>query len=1142
MFVLLIVPAPLLGGEAEEPFRDEARWALFTASSGLAPHRVVALVETDDGLVWAVAGTRLTHFDGYEWKPVPSAQALAGPIANLVAQGRRVCFTSDSQLYCGDLSGFTRVTQPPLADAAVSVTAPLGPDDLAVLVTDGRLFRVHARGVEEDATWPGANLGVKTLIPTSPGALIRTDRGLWGWSDGSWKPLRLPLPSIPSVRMATACGPDAGLMLVEHPRSARGLWSWNREGRVSRAEQVPSLLSVFACSTTGTAIVFSPDGRVMWRSGSQWRQLRELPQKTSEVNFAAFRPNGDLWVGAEGGLLLHRAGLARWMGTRWPLGDSRNFVSELMRASDGTLWIGSEAGITAISRDGSVRAERLFPGGTEHIVTALGEDPANRIWAGCGDGFKGVFIRDAGRWSRHVTGTPLDDLNVHRIRRDRTGRLWFLTLGESDPNLPVSRGPRVFVLAGGQVRPWPPAGGLDGTRIYEMSEGPDGALWFATMAGVERWQGGTWRKWSTRDGLTLPRVFAIAVSPSGDAYFGDQATGLSVIDHDRVRHLTTADGLISDAIQALAFAPRGALWITTQAGVSRYQDGMFANVGRGLGAPAGRLWPILVEDEGILVGSSGSGIARLSIDAPPERAPTVRVVGLDVSEDTAHVRWTALAYWGEVPPDQVMTRTRLDDHPWSGWSGERQVLVKALATGNHVFSVQAAHPLWQGVSSTTSAAIVIAPPWFAAPRFYLPLALLAGTIVGLLFTMRARARRQARVARLVEVERQESRHLESLGRLAGGVAHDFNNLLTVIGGNAQLAGEDPSLGAGTRAALRDVEAAVDQAARLTRHLLAFARRQPVAPQPSDINALVQDTLPLLVRVVGEPIAIHHRLSRDTIVAHVDRGQFESVLVNLAANARDAMPDGGTLTIETGSVLVEAPERAGTHEKGARPYATVSFADTGAGITPEAQPHIFEPFFTTKGPGRGTGLGLASCYGSVTQAGGFIRVSSVPGQGATFTVHLPRVTAAPVERRAAENKTHQPPPPARPAGGHERVLVVEDRADVRRTISQLLARNGYVVLEAVNGADALAVIESEPVPPALVITDVVMPVMTGPELAAELHTRHPTIKILFVSGFASALPPELLNSERSGGLLMKPYAPGQLLERVAALLGARPGSS
>ena len=346
----------------------------------------------------------------------------------------------------------------------------------------------------------------------------------------------------------------------------------------------------------------------------------------------------------------------------------------------------------------------------------------------------------------------------------------------------------------------------------------------------------------------------------------------------------------------------------------------------------------------------------------------------------------------------------------------------------------------------------------------------------------------------------------------------------------------------TRAALLDVEAAVDQAARLTRHLLAFARRQPVAPQPWDINALVEDTLPLLVRVVGEPIAIQQRLTRDAIVAHVDRGQFESVLVNLAANARDAMPDGGTLTIETRVVLVAASELSGTNEKVARRYATVSFADTGAGIAPEAQPHIFEPFFTTKGPGRGTGLGLASCYGSVTQAGGFIRVTSVPGQGATFTVHLPCVTAPPVERRAAEDKTRQPPPPGRPAVAQDRVLVVEDRADVRRATSQLLARNGYVVLEAVNGEDALAVIGSEPVPPDLVITDVVMPVMTGPELAVELRTRYPTIKILFVSGFASALPPELLNSKESGGLLMKPYAPGQLLERVATVLGARPGGS
>jgi PAS domain S-box-containing protein len=387
------------------------------------------------------------------------------------------------------------------------------------------------------------------------------------------------------------------------------------------------------------------------------------------------------------------------------------------------------------------------------------------------------------------------------------------------------------------------------------------------------------------------------------------------------------------------------------------------------------------------------------------------------------------------------------------------------------------------------------------------------------------ARRLQEALRDSQAQLFQAQKMEAVGRLAGGVAHDFNNLLLVIGGNLQQVVEEGGLSEEARAAARDAMDAVDRAASLTRQLLSFSRRELVAPRPVDLNEVVRSIQGLLHRLLGEHIELRVQLAPKPTVVCGDRGQLEQVLVNLAVNARDAMRDGGTLWIRTETrPLDEAEvtrlglERAGDH------HALV-VRDTGVGIDPRAADHIFEPFYTTKEPGQGTGLGLSIVYNVAQQAGGTVRVEGAPGKGATFEVILPAARGGATAEVVAERE--------RPAPSGGRLLLVEDEPAVRRLVTRMLERNGYEVVVAADGREALLRAEQSDARLDLLITDVVMPALGGPELARRLRQRFPRLAVLFVSGY----PRDFQTGETPGdeAFLAKPFTREQLLASIARLL-------
>jgi two-component system cell cycle sensor histidine kinase/response regulator CckA len=382
----------------------------------------------------------------------------------------------------------------------------------------------------------------------------------------------------------------------------------------------------------------------------------------------------------------------------------------------------------------------------------------------------------------------------------------------------------------------------------------------------------------------------------------------------------------------------------------------------------------------------------------------------------------------------------------------------------------------------------------------------------------------------LEEQLRQAQKMEALGQLAGGVAHDFNNLLTIIGGYSDLLLQRLPSGEPMRHEIEEIRNAGERAALLTGQLLAFSRKQVLQPRIFDLATVVEESERVLSRVLGEDVSMEARRGPGSTVVRVDPGPIWQVLLNLALNARDAMPDGGSLTFETAAVVLDDAAAASRRTLKPGPYVLLTVTDTGCGIPPDDHPHVFEPFFTTKPVGQGTGLGLAVVHGIITQSGGHIEFDS-NADGTRFRIYLP---AAPNDARAGDVGSR----PGEPLQtGRETILLVEDEEAVRRLSAKVLERAGYRVLSAADGAEAIRAADVHDGDIDLLVTDVVMPGMSGTQLAAAFRTRNPEIRVLFVSGYT---PDAVLrHGVREGELafLQKPFSPAALASRVREVLDA-----
>ncbi len=405
----------------------------------------------------------------------------------------------------------------------------------------------------------------------------------------------------------------------------------------------------------------------------------------------------------------------------------------------------------------------------------------------------------------------------------------------------------------------------------------------------------------------------------------------------------------------------------------------------------------------------------------------------------------------------------------------------------------------------------------------------------------AAARERERLKTDAEKERlqnqlHQAQRLESLGQLAGGIAHDFNNLLAVIINYAAFIANDLDAASAvdgderwqsTRGDIEQIRLASERASHLTHQLLSFARREVVQPEVVDVNDVVSDIEQLLRRTLGEHVELQSSLAPDLRPVLIDPGQLEQILVNLAVNARDAMPEGGILKIDTANIDVDGDYAAARPELSRGPHIRLRISDTGVGMPPEIAQRAFDPFFTTKPPGQGTGLGLATVYGIVQQAGGRSEIYSEPDIGTTFTAQLPAT-----DRSSSPAVRHADSPPPR---GEETILLVEDEQALREVTRRILAASGYQVIAAANGPDALRAADGHVGAIDLLLSDVIMPQMPGPQLAERLLAERPAVRVLLMSGFAQPILDSGGHLKAGMALIEKPFSGPGLLAKVAQTL-------
>jgi two-component system, cell cycle sensor histidine kinase and response regulator CckA len=394
--------------------------------------------------------------------------------------------------------------------------------------------------------------------------------------------------------------------------------------------------------------------------------------------------------------------------------------------------------------------------------------------------------------------------------------------------------------------------------------------------------------------------------------------------------------------------------------------------------------------------------------------------------------------------------------------------------------------------------------------------------------LRRLAREEREARRSIERQLQQAQKMEAVGRLAGGIAHDFNNLLTAILGFTALAIDRINEARNVRAELEQVKLAAERAARFTKQLLAFSRQQVLSPRLLDPAETIEVMAPMLRQLIGEHVDLETVGVMGSGKVRVDPGQFEQVIMNLAVNARDAMPNGGFLRLATSRVMLSDVD-AGRLQLPPGPYMLITATDSGVGMEPAVAARIFEPFFTTKPPGHGTGLGLSTVYGILQQSGGGVHVESTPNIGTTFRVYLPLAGASEEPTGAIRRR--------RTVGDLQgTVLVAEDEEAVRVLVATVLADAGFRVLQAPSGADAARLVQSLDQPIDLLITDVVMPGLIGPDLARIVLQRFPQARVLYITGYAthSAIPAGFIDEDDA--LMQKPFLPEQLLGRVYERLG------
>jgi PAS domain S-box-containing protein len=746
---------------------DPWRWTHFGPEAGLETVQIRNVVDTTDGS-WCATDAGLFHFDGWSWSRIEVSTGASNELVHELVAG------SNGSLWLIQPSGILRASAAVEPGSRRFVAVPLGaPQDpwvphVLTPLADGTLLAERSRPNGAREIWRLDENGVHTPLELPAPAAVRASRstwslssggaavllrdGLWRFGEGSWSRVDTGTPGELVIRELVANERGDALFTVGLS-AARGVWEWPTGGSPRTGLGAPlANPQAIALDSEGQVIVVLDSGEVHVREDGAWSALEHGPEQLLRAHALRFRPNGDLWVLAEDGLWLLRRSARRW--ESWAHREVRsldNRIDEILVARDDTSWIGTAAGVEHRDRSGVELPIPRAPLAGRVDVTGLGEDATGAIWASSGSAFVGLLRLSSDSWSfldRDVSGGLIG--LVHRIRADRSGRLWFLRLASSIDEPGLLEG-GVFTLEGEDVVRWSQADEFAGTRVYDFAEGPNGSLWFTSLAGVHRFADGVWTRWPS-EGDHVFRPSGIVFDPRGSAWIPAQGGGVVRIDRTDGLALVPAGRRSAWTPMGLDFDGKGRLWITAMAGVGFLEEDRWCELLKAEEPDATAFWPVRADGDRILFGSLGGGVLVLSTDEEADPPPRVRVQEPLAREDGAVVRWAVLAWWGSQSPESIETRWRLDGGAWSTWDRSRELLLERIDSGSHKFEVQAKGLFGQSALAPERIEFEIPQPILARPIVLVPLSVLSAGLLALGATFFARRRRDATQLRRREAE------------------------------------------------------------------------------------------------------------------------------------------------------------------------------------------------------------------------------------------------------------------------------------------------------------------------------------------------------------------------------------------------------
>ncbi|MEM7232874.1 MAG: ATP-binding protein, partial [Planctomycetota bacterium] len=735
--ILLFALGPLgLLSLGELRVQEDWRWVTYGVPDGLPAANIESFVESTDGAIWAVWQLGVARFDGFSWETIGARSGLPAGRVRAISAGkngevwvlvpggvyRSVRTESSTRFQRFEIRGLPK-------DDVRSLTF-VAPDQLWVL-TEKTAFRVKggtATAISPPKIAPHLeSLTFSHFATDADSPFVYTNHGWFRWDDSDWTPI---------IKNAFWSRHYAGgaLFSVNDLPENRGLWEWSPSTGARRISESKVVLS-FDVRSNGEALGVLASGAVLHRSGEIWTRLAFAPPRLSRATAMLYRDNGELWIATDQRVSLCRTASARW--TRLDISGELLQVADLLRDSQRQLWVLSDDGVHR--HDPADGTETVFQSLNDH--TAIAESKSGRIYVGSGGSRLGVRYWDGTRWKEDARSDVLSSVHVHRIVPDRNRDLWFLTLRSNQNRGPENVEQGAFVLRDEEFEQWGPEQGLINGRVYTFVEDRTDARWFGTWGGLSRWKDGEWKHWTRNEGLRASKTFAVAESPDGTIFFGHHgaAQGLGYLDADEnIQYIDARDGLTEASVWEIEPDPIRGIWLSTEGGVARYRDGVVSVFDASTGLEYLRTWPLVVDSESVLVGTTGGGVYRLDRDESRHPAPRVSVQTPVIEKSDVYVTWTCHPFRGETA--EASTRYRLDGTQWSAWRARGDVRLRDLASGTHRIEVQS-KSLFGNLSTPRSASFRIEPPFYRRTSFVAVIALSTFALVSLLLAVVANRRR-----------------------------------------------------------------------------------------------------------------------------------------------------------------------------------------------------------------------------------------------------------------------------------------------------------------------------------------------------------------------------------------------------------------